>query len=43
LPNASIASFFGLAVDFQGGQILQDDDYYYCMWQIRSFSSSFSH
>jgi hypothetical protein len=43
LPNASIASFFGLAVDFQGGQILQDDDDDDGMGQIRSFSSSFSH
>jgi len=43
LPNASIASFLGLAVDFQGGQILQDDDDDDGMGQIRSFSSSFSH
>jgi hypothetical protein len=43
LPNALIAFSLGLAADFQGGQISQDDDDDDGMGQIGSFSSSFSH
>jgi hypothetical protein len=37
LPNASTTSFSGLATNFQGGQISQDDDDDDGMGQIGSF------